>query len=258
MDDLFAILTQIPDLNKYSTAGMLIFARLSGFIFTAPVLSRKDIPSMVKISFALLLTISFIGMTDDFNAPAGTSYCLCLFLNIMFGALIGFVATVIYKTVEAGGEMMNMQMGLQTSVMFDSGSKSQVSLMGKFFAFLSVVIYIEIGGLYWLFVAFERGFEVFPLYGTFIAVEEIVSINKIITLTGNVLFLGLQLASPILLTTLCQDIILGIISKTAPQINVFQLSFVFKPVVGATILFLIFPLLTNTIIDYFVYYSTFW
>lgn len=258
MDELFSLLTQLPDLNKYSTAGMLIFARMLGLVFTAPVLSRKDIPSIVKVSFSLLMTISFIGLAGDFDAPEGTSFVLSLFLNIMFGALIGFVATVIYKTVEAGGEMMNMQMGLQTSVMFDSGSKSQISLMGKFFAFLSVVIYIEVGGLYWLFTAFERGFDVFPLYGTSINVAEIASMDKIITLTGNVLFIGLQLASPILLTTLCQDIILGIISKTAPQINVFQLSFVFKPAVGATILFLIFPLLTNTITDYFIYHATFW
>lgn len=257
MDELFSLLAQIPDINKYSTAGMLIFARVLGLVFTAPVLSRKDIPALVKVSFSLLLTVSFLGITDNITAPDGSSFFLSLFLNITFGALIGFTAMIIYKTVEAGGEMMNMQMGLQTSVMFDSGSKAQVSLMGKFFAFLSVVIYIEVGGLYWLFSAFERGFDVFPLYGTSIAVAEILSLDKVIMLTGNVLFIGLQLASPILLTTLCQDIILGIISKTAPQINVFQLSFVFKPAVGAIVLFLIFPLLSNTIIDYFVYYSKF-
>lgn len=257
MESLIDILRQIPEINKYSTIGMLIFARILAFLFTAPAFSRKDIPSMVKISLAILLTVSFMGTVGNTKIPENCSFGLCLFLNILFGLLLGFVANVIFQTIEAGGEMMNMQMGLQTAVMFDSNAKSQVSIMGKFFAFLGVVIYIQIGGLYWLFDAFQRGFEICPLFATSIPLEKFISMDHLITLTGNVLFIGLQLASPVLLTTLCQDIILGIISKTAPQINVFQLSFVFKPAVGALILFLILPLLTNTIVDYFVYYSKF-
>ena len=67
--------------------------------------------------------------------------------------------------------------------------------------------------------------------------------------------MGLQIASPVLLATLGQDIILGVISKTAPQVNVFQLSFLFKPVLGAAILVWIMPMLINIITDYFISYS---
>ena len=106
-----------------------------------------------------------------------------------------------------------------------------------------------------MFLAFQRGFEVFPLYGTSIPLKEIVNLDYMIFLTGNVLFIGLQLAAPVVITTLCQDLILGIISKVAPQINVFQLSFLFKPLVGTLIMLIILPLLSNAIIDYFHYYS---
>jgi len=75
-------------------------------------------------------------------------------------------------------------------------------------------------------------------------------------LTGNVLFIGMQIAAPVLLATLGQDIILGIISKTAPQVNVFQLSFLFKPVLGAAILIWILPILVNVITDFFNSYAT--
>ena len=70
-------------------------------------------------------------------------------------------------------------------------------------------------------------------------------------MSSNVLFMGLQVASPILLATLGQDIILGVISKTAPQVNVFQLSFLFKPVFGAAIMVWILPMLINIITDYY-------
>ena len=74
-------------------------------------------------------------------------------------------------------------------------------------------------------------------------------------ITSNVLYMGLQIASPILLATLGQDLILGIISKTAPQVNVFQLSFLFKPVMGAAILIWILPMIMNIITDYFNSFS---
>ena len=67
--------------------------------------------------------------------------------------------------------------------------------------------------------------------------------------------MGLQLASPVLLATLGQDIILGVISKTAPQVNVFQLSFLFKPVLGAAIMVWILPMLFNVIQDYLLSFS---
>mgnify|MGYP002731270686 FL=1 len=77
----------------------------------------------------------------------------------------------------------------------------------------------------------------------------------LIKMTSNVLYMGLQVASPVLLATLGQDIILGVISKTAPQVNVFQLSFLFKPVFGAAILVWIMPMLLNIISDYFLSYA---
>ena len=79
--------------------------------------------------------------------------------------------------------------------------------------------------------------------------------TNIIKITSNLLYMGLQIASPVLLATMGQDIILGVISKTAPQINVFQLSFLFKPVFGVAILMWIMPILIDIINDYFTSYS---
>ena len=254
-ETFFSLLNQIPDFNKYCGAGMLIFVRILAFFSIAPAFSRKDIPVIIKVSFSLLLTFCFIDIVKETVVPAGISYTVCIILNVVFGSLLGFVARTIFETIQAAGEIINMQMGLQSAMMFDSSAKAQVSVMGKLFMYLSTVIYIEIGGLYWLLNAFKRGFEIFPLYAMVIPMDKFINMESIITLTGNVLFIGLQIASPILLVTLAQDIILGIISKTAPQINVFQLSFIFKPVVGASILIIILPLLINSITDYFVYYQ---
>lgn len=256
LDNFTSLIGQIPNIDRYLGAGILIFSRMLGFFVTAPVFSRKDIPIIVKLSFALLLTLSLTSSLGNASMPQNGSYFASIVLNVVFGALIGFIAYVILNIVESAGEMINMQMGLQAAVMFDSNARSQTSIMGKFFNFFGLIIYMEIGGLYWLFNAFQRGFELFPLYGAAIPMDKFVNMDYLILLTGNVMLMGFQIASPILIATLCQDIILGIISKIAPQVNVFQLSFVFKPVVGAVILLLIIPALVNSITDYLAYYSS--
>ena len=120
---------------------------------------------------------------------------------------------------------------------------------------LAVILFIDVGGVYWLINALHRSFEVFPLYANAIPMDQIVNKEYLVTLTSNVLYVGLQIASPVLLATLGQDLILGIISKTAPQVNVFQLSFLFKPVLGAAILLWIMPIIVNVINDYFISFA---
>ena len=127
--------------------------------------------------------------------------------------------------------------------------------MGKFLGLMGLLIFINIGGLYWILNAFIRSFEIFPVYATSLPLEQLINKEYLVTITSNILYVGLQFASPILIATLGQDIILGIISKTAPQINVFQLSFLFKPVMGAALLTFIMPLLFNVVNEYFLSFA---
>ena len=140
-------------------------------------------------------------------------------------------------------------------MVMDPTSNSQTSILSRMITMLGIIIFIEIGGFYWLLNALIRSFEIFPIYAVAIPLEQIINMDYLITTTSNVLYIGLQIASPILLATLGQDIILGVISKTAPQVNVFQLSFLFKPVLGAAIMIWILPMLINVISEFFISFS---
>lgn len=244
-----------PMLNTYLAAGIFIFARLLGFIRLAPVFNRKEIPSLVKLSFVLVLTIVLTSVVKPDVNVIKDSFALSIVLNIVVGAMIGYMAQLILIAVEAGADMINMQMGLSSAMVLDPTTSSQVSILGKAFSLLGLLIFIQLGGIYWLIQALIRSFEIFPLGATSIPLQQLVNMDYLIELSSNVLFMGLQIASPVLLATLGQDIILGVISKTAPQVNVFQLSFLFKPCLGAAILVWILPMLINIISDYFLSFS---
>lgn len=257
MDELIRQISVLfPDFAKYFSAGFIVFARLLGFIRFAPILNRKEIAVTVKISLALLLTMMITPLVNPGEPPSTISPMLLLLLNFAVGAIIGYIAQLIILAIEAGGDMINTQMGLSSAMVMDPTSNSQTSILSRMITLLAICIFIELGGLYWLFNALLRSFEIFPVYAVHIPLEKIINLDYLVKTTSNVLYMGLQIASPVLLATLGQDIILGVISKTAPQVNVFQLSFLFKPVFGAAIMIWILPMLIDVISDFFLSFSS--
>jgi len=244
-----------PQLSAVLGSGFLIFVRVLGFMRFCPGLQRSELPKNTKIGFAVMFTIFLIGILKPPAPPADASLVFGIIINYVFGALLGFIGFCIVNAVEAGGDMMNTQMGMSSATVLDPTTSGQVSLMGKLLGLVGLLIFINIGGIYWMLNAFIRSFELFPIYGTAIPFDKFLNLEYLTTITSNILYIGLQFASPILIATLGQDIILGIISKTAPQINVFQLSFLFKPLMGALILYLVMPVLMGIINDYFMSYA---
>lgn len=244
-----------PSFDAALAAGLIIFARVLGFASIAPIFSRKEIPTLVKTGFNFLFAITLTIAMKPASPPPDCSIFLSLVLNIAVGAMIGYMARLILIAIEAGAEMINMQMGLSSATALDPSTQAQVSILEKLFSFMGILIFMQLGGVYWLFQALIRSFHIFPIYATSIPLAKIVNMDYLIKMSSNVLYMGLQIASPVLLATLGQDIILGVISKTAPQVNVFQLSFLFKPVFGAAILVWILPMLINIISDYFLSFA---
>ncbi|MBR1425258.1 flagellar biosynthetic protein FliR [bacterium] len=257
MDNLLSELMKIfPDMNMYLMAGTLVFARLIGFFRCAPIFNRKDFPSLVKIPLAIIVTIFMLPFLSPEKIVQCDSFALSIVLNIAVGAMIGYMAQLITIAVDCGAEMINMQMGLSSATVLDPTTSSQVSILTNIISVMGILIFITVGGVYWMFNALLKSFEIFPMFASHLPIAELIKMDLLIKLSSNTLYMGLQIASPVLLATLAQDIILGVISRTAPQVNVFQLSFLFKPVLGAAILIWIMPMIMNVIEEYFVQFAS--
>lgn len=244
-----------PEVNNAIACGIPVYARVIGIMRIAPFLNRTEVPVMIRAGFAFFFTVMLTMYMKPEVPPSNVSLIYLIIVNFLCGALIGFVINCIVRAVESGGDMINMQMGVSSATIMDPSSNAQVSIVGKLFGILGLLIFIEIGGMYWTFNAFMRSFEVFPTYSVFVPLDELANLEYLIKVTSNVLYMGLQIASPVLMATLCQDIILGIISKTAPQVNVFTMSFLFKPCMGALILLFIMPLAFDVINDFFLSFA---
>ena len=141
------LMKMFPMLNAYLAAGIFIFARLLGFFRLAPVFNRKEIPGMVKLGLIFLMTIILTCVAKPDVTIIKESFALSILLNMVVGAMIGYIAQLILLAVDAGGDMINMQMGLSYAMVLDPTTSSQVSIVGKCFQLLGILIFIQLGGV---------------------------------------------------------------------------------------------------------------
>ena len=152
-----------PEFSRWFSAGFIVFARLLGFIRFAPIFNRKEIAGIVKIAFAFLLTIMITPILKPGMPPSEISPILLLLLNFAVGAIIGYIAQVLILAIESGGDMINTQMGLSSAMVMDPSTNSQTSILSRVITLLGLIIFMELGGFYWMINALIRSFEIFPI-----------------------------------------------------------------------------------------------
>jgi len=191
---------------------------------------------------------------NEIHSDNFMDYGFQVFINVTIGSIIGFIGNVILLTVASAGALMNNQIGLSSAMMLDPGSKQQVALLETLFGFIGVIVFLNIGGLYWIISALSRSFTVFPL--TLVRQDFLhqISLDYLIHISGNSLTIAVQMIAPIMVVTIATDLILGIVNRTAQQIQVFQLSFALKPCIGFAVFLTTLPiflkLVENFLSDY--------
>lgn len=234
---------------------LLVFSRMLAFLYFAPVFNRKDIAFNIKLALALFFTLTLLWLVPveshgSFVKGNGGLFLLQIFMNVVVGALIGFIADMILQAIYAAGDIMNNQIGLSSAVIFDPSARKQVVILETLFVFITTVVFIHIGGLHWLILALKRSFEVFPLYTVNQPILKVINLDYLVTVSGNVLLIGTELVAPVMVVTMAIDIILGIVNRTAQQMPVFQLSFALKPAIGIAVMLSTLPLFLNALIDF--------
>lgn len=239
---------------------LLLFFRMLAFCTTGPIFNRKNIPIMVKLAAAIFLTMTLFwvvgpGPHGSWSHGQSGHYLIQLVMNIVVGALLGFIADMILQTIYAAGNLMNNQVGLSSASLMDPSTGRQSMILETLFGHLAILLFIYLGGVQWMVMALKRSLEVFPLYATQPAITQTIDLSYLILVSGNVLLVAVQLIAPVIIVTLAIDIMLGVVNRTAQQMPVFQLSFALKPSIGIGVMLLTLSTLMQALSDYLNDYS---
>lgn len=200
------------------------FLRILAVFSSAPIFSSRSVPMRTRVGLALIVAVCaqaglppqpLIGLTDPMAFQA-------VLQQVVLGVSIGLAVRIVFASVELAGEMIGLQMGLNFAGFFDPSTNSQTSTVGRFFGNMTMLLFVVLGGHLMLLQVVVASFETFPVGGN--AFE---SINRLrLHELGSVMFrYGLWIALPMIGMLLFINIVLGIVSRIAPQMNAFAIGF---------------------------------
>lgn len=227
---------------------MLILARVLGLMVEVPIFSDRTISKSFKMVF--IFTFAFlIWFVAPFNGNLlprdPLMFQIALVNEFIIGLVLATVVRIIFEGIEAAGDLMGAQMGLSVASMLDPATGAQTTVTAKIFRWTVIMLFFMIDGHHFILTALYRSFDILPMLNSWnIAAGG----REIADLGINIFAIAIQLSAPILLVIFLLDFCFGLISRVAPQVNVFQLGFQMKPALGMSVFLLMIPLLLERVL----------
>jgi len=207
------------------------FLRVLAVFTVAPIFSSRAFPVRAKIALALL--IAFAAQPSLPNQPLinlnGPEAWGAVMQQVGIGLTIGFVVRLVFASFELAGEVVGFQMGLNFASFFDPTLNTQSSAAARFFGYMASLLFVVVNGHLMVLMAVIRSFEVFPVNQNFL---EALSLMKLYSLGGELFASGFWIALPIMGMLMFANLALGIVSRVAPQMNIYAVGFPITLAVG--------------------------
>ena len=215
--------TPIGEIVGFSTiqvvSFLLIFLRLFSFISVFQPFGGRFIPVSIRLLLAISigLALSHIYILKDL--PDINLLILISVKEIIIGLVIGFLANIIFYTLQVIGQMIDFQVGLSMANIVNPAFDIQVSPIGDLFFVFGMLLFLVTGGYTQIIESIAYSFNIVPVGEVSINGDIFVYAFKLI---GNFVFqVALRFSAPVITILLLVDVITGIIARTVPQINIF-------------------------------------
>ncbi|HEX2009746.1 MAG TPA: flagellar biosynthetic protein FliR [Roseateles sp.] len=208
-----------------------------------PIFSQRNVPARVKVGLALFISIaaqpSLPAMpTVPLDAPP--LLLLLLAQNMLIGLAMGFAVRLVFAALEFAGELIGLQMGLNFAGFFDPATGSQGTSSARFFGAMVAFLFIAINGHLLLINALVQSFHAFPVGQEPFAFLRVAQPQ---TWGAEIFRIGLWIALPLITMLMFVNLVLGVISRVAPQIGVFSVGFPLTVSIGLVGMLATLPLM---------------
>ncbi len=213
------------------------FIRILAMLATAPVFDNRTVQRRIRIGIAALIAMLLMPLLPPPPTLSSAQAIPVLVQQILIGAAMGFSMRLVFSAFEMAGEIIGLQMGLAFAQFIDPARGMQTPLIGSFFALLSSLIFLVADGHLLVIAAVVQSFELIPISANTGVINP-----QNIAMAGSILFrLALQMSLPVLSAVLICNIVLGILARAAPQLNVMSIGFSITIGVGLWVLWVSLP-----------------
>ncbi len=222
-----------------------VLIRISVMVAVAPWLGDRAIPAPVKVLLAVALTVMIYpvlimnGWIDPRLAGRWSNQVFSLITviggELAVGLVFGFVARFSFFALEFGSSLVGTYMGMSSAAQFDPHQESQSQVVSQFQMALAMLLFLATEGHQLLIRGLMESYRTIGLGGVSLSDT---GAATLITLSGKVVWIGVQISAPVALALFAINVVFALMSRAMPQLNVLSVSFAVTVLVGMVTLFL--------------------
>ncbi|MGQ0825073.1 MAG: flagellar biosynthetic protein FliR [Actinomycetota bacterium] len=231
------------------TAFALALVRASAWLFISPPFNNRVIPIPVKAGVAAVLALAAAPHVADPELPLETGpFVGALVAQAVVGFVLGMLTLLLVNAVASAGALVDLFAGYSLAMVYDPMSDTQNSVFGRFYQLIAATLLFTTNAHLVLVNGFFRSFEAVPLSGVHSG-----DIASVLTQTlGQFMIAAIEVAGPVMACLFLAEFTLGLLTRAAPQLNVFALAFPLRVGVALVVVGIAIPLLgpaTENLVD---------
>jgi flagellar biosynthetic protein FliR len=221
---------------------LLIFTRLGTVLLLVPLFGASNVPNQAKVLFTALLSLVFFS-TGHYTLGIDSANFAHVGIGILFeiinGFTIGFVVVLIMNALYLAGHIIDMDMGFAMVNVISAQDDSEIPVTANFYYLIMMILFVITNSHHRIIEAFHQSLTIVPLG---VIRFNPIHVNSYVALIKETFVIGFQIAMPIIATILVANIVLGMLSKAMPGMNVFMVGMPFKILIGLSTLLIVFPI----------------
>jgi flagellar biosynthetic protein FliR len=200
----------------------LVVGRVGGLLVSAPFWGSRVVPVSVRVWIALLLSVSTYPLVRTTPIAGGITIVSVFFAlagEILLGLVLGWLAQLMFSGMRLAGQEIEIKTGLGLIQLVDPNEGGHSGLFSTLFELIAGLLFFAMNGHHLLMQALWSSYKVFPLAGDKFAPR---LLEGLVSSAGEIFTIALRVSAPVVIGLLLSDIILGLIGRAVPQMNVFM------------------------------------
>ncbi len=223
---------------------LLVFLRASALLAIFPVFSTNNVPVQSRIALAAVVSFLVAPLTPAVALARMDLWGVVglMLMEIGFGLLLGFVSRMLFYALEIAGGIVATEIGLMIPAGINPMSAAPTSEISTIFQYLAAMLFLTLNLHHGLLLAFQKSYQFLPIGGG--SLHQALLLD-VLGRSSHLFWFALQMAAPILAVTFLITLVLAVLSRAVPQMNVFVESFSVRLLAGLLALGLICQLLAQ-------------
>lgn len=239
------------DIMERVILSFLVFSRISGIFLLTPVFGSKNIPMYLKIGlsgFLTLIAFPIVTYSDQIGFIDIYQLLYVMVFEFFIGLIIGFISLLVLSSIYIAGVMIDRNIGFSIVSVISPQDESQIPLTSNFYFITAILVFLGADLHHMVINAILYSFKVVPIGYQNI---NLLFVDKVVEILRVSFVIGFKMSAPIIITIFVSNVLLGILSRAMPQMNVFVVGMPLKLFIGLITFFIVLPVYLRVFINIF-------